>query len=72
MNSEWMTLSAEDKLPPVADNEAHEVRQMPDGSLQFRVVDTDDPVRKAKFEAAVRDSMERYAGAFKKLAELGD
>jgi hypothetical protein len=45
---------------------------MPDGSLQFRIVDTDDPVRKAKFEASLKDSMVRYAGALKKLAESGD
>lgn len=64
---EWQPVG--DTLPEVADNEAHEICTMDDGTLQVRVVDTNDPIRRAKFEAAVKDSFERYGEAFKRLAD---
>lgn len=63
---EWQPVG--DTLPEVTDNEAHEICKMDDGTLQVRVIDTNDPIRRAKFEAAVKDSFERYGEAFKRLA----
>jgi hypothetical protein len=53
------------------DYEAPEIREY-EGELQMRVIDTRDPVRQAKFAAALKDTHAKYGALIQRLVNNGD